>query len=274
MEQRPGPGPIKRGEEWWHQRPDGGWWRWNAAHHRWDEHPTPPPPPDTGPSPVQADQSQLEHSGPEATAPLRAYPASAQAPATGHTDPAGPQPQPSSAGYYGSAHGAPSIYGASPYDAYRPVYVLPDGRALPPLAKWWQRLLAWMLDATIVGILAGIIVVVTRVVATGSTSISSRTAVTVALAVIFVLVVPAYFVPFHAITGATVGKRVLGIRLCDKDTGGTIGFGRAYVRSLLTGLLWLVFYAAPFNYLWPLWDPQKQAWHDKAVNSIVLTSPR
>jgi uncharacterized RDD family membrane protein YckC len=130
-----------------------------------------------------------------------------------------------------------------------------------------------MLDAAIAGIAAGIVLLITRAV-TDSGSAGSRTAVAVVLVAFSVLVVPVYYVVFHATTGATVGKKVLGIRLCDKDTGGPIGFGRAYVRSLVTGLLWVIVYPAPLNYLWPLWDPQKQAWHDKAVNSVVLTFPR
>lgn len=129
-----------------------------------------------------------------------------------------------------------------------------------------------MLDAVIVGSAAGIVLAVTRAVA-GTDSDGSSAILVVTVGLVAVLV-PAYFVLFHATTGVTVGKRVLGIRLCDKDTGGSIGYGRAYVRSLLTGLLWMVLYVAPVNYLWPLWDPQKQAWHDKAVNSIVLTSSR
>ncbi len=154
----------------------------------------------------------------------------------------------------------------------RSAYLLPEGRVLPPLARWWQRLLAWLVDAVMVGIASGVVLGITKVIT--STSGGSPETVAAVVVVLYLFVIPAYFVTFHATSGATLGKRLLRIRVCDKDTGATIGFGRAYVRSLVSSLLLLIVYLLPVNYLWPLWDPQKQAWHDKAVNSVVLTSPR
>ncbi len=67
--------------------------------------------------------------------------------------------------------------------------------------------------------------------------------------------------------GQTLGQQALGIRLVDIATGQPIGAGRAigrYFATILSGL------ACYLGYFWMLWDPQKQTWHDKLVNSVVV----
>jgi uncharacterized RDD family membrane protein YckC len=67
--------------------------------------------------------------------------------------------------------------------------------------------------------------------------------------------------------GQTVGKWVIGIRVVDKLTGGPIGTGRGVGRffaRLLSGLVCFV------GYLWVLWNPDSQAWHDIIVDSYVV----
>ncbi|MDQ6820397.1 MAG: RDD family protein [Actinomycetota bacterium] len=51
------------------------------------------------------------------------------------------------------------------------------------------------------------------------------------------------------------------------DTGKTIGYGRVagrYIASILSALCILI------GYLWMLWDTEKQTWHDKLSNSVVV----
>jgi uncharacterized RDD family membrane protein YckC len=68
-------------------------------------------------------------------------------------------------------------------------------------------------------------------------------------------------------TGQSVGKTALNIRLIDATTGEPIGAGRSFLRDFLSG----IFNNACFlNLLWPLWDEQKQTWHDKVVNTYVV----
>jgi uncharacterized RDD family membrane protein YckC len=78
-----------------------------------------------------------------------------------------------------------------------------------------------------------------------------------------------YFGFMEGRTGQTIGKRTLGIRVLDARTGTPIGVGRAigrhfgkFVSSFVCGL----------GYLWMLWDPAKQTWHDKMVGSYVVTT--
>jgi uncharacterized RDD family membrane protein YckC len=67
--------------------------------------------------------------------------------------------------------------------------------------------------------------------------------------------------------GQTVGKMALSIRVIDLKGGGSIGFGRAFIRQLVrivSGAVILL------GYLWMLWDREKQTWHDKAAGSVVV----
>jgi uncharacterized RDD family membrane protein YckC len=68
-------------------------------------------------------------------------------------------------------------------------------------------------------------------------------------------------------TGQTIGKRVCGIRVIDRDNGGPIGYARGFVRwigRLISGLFLYL------GYLWMLWDADKQTWHDKMANDVVV----
>ncbi|HEX6419362.1 MAG TPA: RDD family protein [Acidimicrobiales bacterium] len=76
-----------------------------------------------------------------------------------------------------------------------------------------------------------------------------------------------YFAKLEGGSGQTLGKRAVGIRVVDLRTGGPIGTGRAvgrYFARIPSGLV------CGLGYLWMLWDPQRQTWHDKLANSQVV----
>jgi len=71
--------------------------------------------------------------------------------------------------------------------------------------------------------------------------------------------------------GGTPGKLVLGLRIVDAGTGGPPGLGRLvlrYVGYLVSAL------PLGLGYLWILWDPQKQGWHDKLGHTLVVKDAR
>jgi len=73
--------------------------------------------------------------------------------------------------------------------------------------------------------------------------------------------------------GQTFGKRVLGIAVRDAATGGAIGVQRAVLRYVVVGLFRVVLFFGLFTLLdglWPLWDSQRQALHDKIAGSVVV----
>jgi uncharacterized RDD family membrane protein YckC len=67
--------------------------------------------------------------------------------------------------------------------------------------------------------------------------------------------------------GQTVGKKATGVRVVDASTGMPIGTGRAVGRFFARLISAFPFY---LGYFWALWDPRKQTWHDKMVNSVVI----
>lgn len=68
-------------------------------------------------------------------------------------------------------------------------------------------------------------------------------------------------------SGQTVGKRLVGIRVVDAMTAEPIGWGRALLRHIGR---WFSGLAFGLGYLWMLWDPARQTWHDKMASSVVI----
>lgn len=116
-------------------------------------------------------------------------------------------------------------------------------------AGFWRRFAAAFIDGLVLGVVDGILKALLGYTGTG----------------IGIIVSFGYYTYFHGSTGQTPGDAVLGIRVLDIDDGTPIGYGRALVRavvSIVSGLVLLL------GYLWMLWDPQKQTWHDKAAGSL------
>jgi uncharacterized RDD family membrane protein YckC len=68
-------------------------------------------------------------------------------------------------------------------------------------------------------------------------------------------------------SGQTLGKKLLSIKVADFDSGGPIGFGRGALRYI--GRIASAF-ACFLGYLWMLWDSEKQTWHDKIAQTVVV----
>ena len=84
------------------------------------------------------------------------------------------------------------------------------------------------------------------------------------------LLVATYIVRRIASTGQTIGKRWLGVKVVDADTGLPIGIERSITRYLM-----LIVMGLPFNlgYLSILSDKtgRNRGWHDKAADTIVVS---
>jgi uncharacterized RDD family membrane protein YckC len=126
------------------------------------------------------------------------------------------------------------------------------GKASGPRSGFWVRFGALLIDAILLGIVIGIL---TAALKTTGYALG-------------ILIEIAYFTYFWGgPQGQTLGARALGIRVIDLQTGGPIGYGRAFVRFLGTIVSAIVIY---IGYLWMLWDPEKQTWQDKFAGSIVV----
>ncbi len=150
-----------------------------------------------------------------------------------------------------------------------------------PLAPWWKRLIAILLDGVVLFFAIFIIALVAAALAgnhtnnsTNNTNVSGG-AVVGALFVLWIAAsIPAaiYYAAMNGSRrGQTVGKMALGIAVRDARTGGPIGFWRALGRNLIA-VVFEVFFSIPYilDSLAPLWDARRQAWHDKVAHSVVV----
>jgi uncharacterized RDD family membrane protein YckC len=122
-----------------------------------------------------------------------------------------------------------------------------------PRAGFWRRFGAYLIDAILLGVLYGILLAILG------------TGVAYGLTVLAQLVYFGYFE--GSASGQTLGKRALSIRVIDFRGGGPIGFGRGvirYIGKLVSSIPILL------GFLWMLWDREKQTWHDKIANTVVV----
>jgi uncharacterized RDD family membrane protein YckC len=84
----------------------------------------------------------------------------------------------------------------------------------------------------------------------------------------------AYHILMVHYRGQTLGKMALAIKVVQIEDGGLPAWDRAAIRwgvqLLLAWIPLLGGLAQLLNYLWMLWDPQRQCLHDKAARTIVL----
>ena len=80
--------------------------------------------------------------------------------------------------------------------------------------------------------------------------------------------------------GQTPGKQLVGIRAMQQD-GAAAGWGRTFLReSVGKGIVFGFLGAATLgvasvlDYLWALWDEDKQTLHDKLAGTLVVQGPR
>jgi uncharacterized RDD family membrane protein YckC len=70
--------------------------------------------------------------------------------------------------------------------------------------------------------------------------------------------------------GGTLSQQLVGLRVVTKDTLEPPSAGRALARVLMSVFVSTMFYC--LGYLWAIWDKEKQTWHDKAANTVVVRS--
>jgi len=96
-------------------------------------------------------------------------------------------------------------------------------------------------------------------------------AVSVALWLVFAQCVPILVTGvLWGIWGTSPGKRAVGIRIVDADTGQPMNRKQATLRT--AGYL-LTFATCGAGFLWVLFTPRKQAIHDRIANTVVTTGP-
>ncbi|WP_067455825.1 RDD family protein [Actinomadura macra] len=209
-------------------------------------------------------------SGPGAAQPLPAYPQQA-----------GPQQYPQGQPPYGQpAYGPPGHGGPADH-----------------LAGRWARLGAGLLDGLIIGAVSLPFLLqairwdrLEEISESGETASASDMydipRLLVGYAIAFVLGFT-YYTVLHARWGQTVGKRAAGIRLVRASDQAAVSWGQSAARQ---GFVYLITIGTAFLNLlgpagglvgivglldnaWILWDPRRQALHDKVAGTIVVKAP-
>ena len=48
-------------------------------------------------------------------------------------------------------------------------------------------------------------------------------------------------------------------------------YGQAFGRTLMIGFFFSIFFmGGALDFVWPLWDRKRQAWHDKVAGTVVI----
>ncbi len=144
---------------------------------------------------------------------------------------------------------------------YQPMAVASPGS----YGGFWIRVVAYIIDAIILGIIGGILSVPLGVNYSDVNSLTSAAARTSnGIDLVLSLV---YFVGLWTYMGGSIGQRILGMRVVDATTGQPIGLGKAVIRWL--GVL-LSFFVCFIGVIWVAFDGRKQGWMDKIAGTVVV----
>ena len=208
--------------------------------------------------------------------------------------------------------GAPQPGGAAPAPSYAPmtayagagtaVATTPDGE---PLAGWWQRVGAYVIDGLIITPLVAIFgfpwireiagafgdsVAESMDAAESGAALPDQADLLaellvpiLLLTVLGLLVNFVYNVGFLKWKAATPGKLVVGLRVRLREAPGPLSWGTVLLRWVgqnwssglsMVPVLGLLGLYPVLDLLWPLWDDKRQALHDKVAKTNVVRHQR
>ena len=138
-----------------------------------------------------------------------------------------------------------------------------SGQVGVELAGFWPRVAAQVLDAAWM-LPVGLALVLMGDLAQGGRGLSPGADILLQLISALIIIL------FWASRQATPGKLLMRLRVIDAETGGTPPWPRLVARyfgyilsSIPLGL----------GYLWMLWDPRRQCWHDRIARTLVVRDP-
>lgn len=144
-----------------------------------------------------------------------------------------------------------------------------------PGGFWW-RLLAYIMDNCIVGIINLPLTILVVLAGGLADPTQGETAEANALMIaltglqwLLQLAVTFYYYGwFYKYKGATPGKMVIGLRVVDSDTGTNIGYARAFFRETLGKFISVV--TLFIGFMMAGWTKEKTALHDLIFSTRVL----
>ncbi len=114
---------------------------------------------------------------------------------------------------------------------------------------FWIRFVALVIDAIIVGVVAGIILSATQ-----------------AVAIVYVLEL-AYFVVCWGVMGQTIGMMPFGLKIVRNADGGKLTWSNVILRLIGWYIAGAVF---ALGFIWAAFDARKRGWHDMIGGTVVI----
>jgi uncharacterized RDD family membrane protein YckC len=184
-------------------------------------------------------------------------------------------------GYPGEAYDVPAVHSLDTTETdWSTLRYAPHERRTPGGARyapWWQRVSAFLIDVS--AVLTAVLTVAAPIFVLAGfrdsdPSHGEAAWLTAALFSAALVVGAAYAIVFEGRSGQTWGKRAVGLMVLAED-GSPCGYGRAASRELLGrvligGFAWLLVLPGMLSYLAALWDPERQTWHDRIGQTIVV----
>jgi len=154
-----------------------------------------------------------------------------------------------------------------------------------PIAQWGDRVLAALIDGALVVVLIFILYFIFGAIGAGLAAVGGEDSVLAGLGggicCIGMILIPIsmFIIGIYnkviLITkrGSSIGQGIMKLKVLDAN-GQLLQTGPAVIRLLVQMGLSVVPFVGVFlillDLLWPLWDPQRQTLHDKAVGSFVV----
>jgi uncharacterized RDD family membrane protein YckC len=114
---------------------------------------------------------------------------------------------------------------------------------------FWIRFVALVIDAILVGIVAGVIQSATHV-----------------LAVVYVIEL-GYLVVCWGVFGQTIGMMLFGLRIVRNSDGGKLTWGNVIMRLIGFIIAWI---PITLGFIWAAFDARKRGWHDMIGGTVVI----
>jgi uncharacterized RDD family membrane protein YckC len=138
-------------------------------------------------------------------------------------------------------------------------------------AGLFRRWFALVIDPLLGFLLYSVVSIpIVFVIGGAETSVNGSGAATV---ISLLVTAVAYFLFYFNLLsqGTTPGKWALGEKVVNKEDGGFPGLGRMLLREIVGKIVSGLFFGV--GYLWAIFDPDQQAWHDKIAGTVVVHSP-
>jgi len=183
--------------------------------------------------------------------------------------PTGPSPYAGTPGYdpvYTPASRIPD-FNAPPYGSGAPRMVGASAGVI--YADFGSRFLAALVDGIILAVIGFVVGALVGALFGGNlrtpSDLDNFTLLNNLIGAVIGAIYPMYFLVMQ--NGQTPGKRMMRIRVVRKD-GAKLSWFDAFLREVVGKFISA--FVLLLGYLWMLWDADKQTWHDKIANTIVI----